>query len=333
MKNYDIIGDIHGSLDKLIDLLHTLGYRGEIPQHPEGRQAVFVGDLIDRGPGEAQLAIVRLVKAMVDAGSAIAVMGNHEFNALAYATPLEDGSPYYCRPHDNHHNREKHADFLSLSDNERQECYDFFYSMPLWAELDGVRVIHACWHQPTIDEVAKRLGGNRLRGADDIRAASDRDDPLYADIELLLKGPEKLIIDLTGAPFYDKEGIAREAARFRWWKSAGDYLIDYLELGDPSQLGEEFNLEALRETPVDHQHLYNSTIPVVFGHYWRQRDADDPAWAPHLDDTCTDVTACVDFSAVMGGPLVAYRFNAGDTRIKGENYVVGSLATPSSSSN
>ena len=48
------------------------------------RRAVFVGDLIDRGP--AQLRILDIVKLMVDSGSAQVVMGNHEFNAIAYAT-------------------------------------------------------------------------------------------------------------------------------------------------------------------------------------------------------------------------------------------------------
>ena len=333
MSSYDIIGDVHGSLDKLTDLLHSLGYRGDIPQHPDGRQAVFVGDLIDRGPAAAQLAIVRLVAAMVSEGSAIAVMGNHEFNALAYATPTYDGSTDYCRSHHNRSNRDKHAEFLSLTELERQECYDFFYSMPLWVELDGVRVIHACWHQATIDEVAARLGGNALRGPDDIRAASDRSNPLFGQIEFLLKGPEVSISYLTGAPFYDKEGTPRHGARLRWWKKAGEFLIDFVELGDPTKHGDDFDIAPLRAHPFTNPLAYDSPIPVVFGHYWRRRKHHDPEWAPHVDDSYSEVTACVDFSAGGDGPLVAYRFNSGDVRIHPENYVVGSLSTPSSASN
>jgi len=333
MKSCDIIGDVHGSLDKLTDLLRTLGYAGEVPSHPDGRQAVFVGDLIDRGPGPAQLAIVRLVKAMVEHGSAIAVMGNHEFNALAFATPVHEGSRHYCRSHVKPHNREKHAEFLSLSDDEREECYQFFYTMPLWAELDGVRVIHACWHQATIDAVTQLLGGNLLRGPDDIRAASNHGDPLFHDVELLLKGPEVRVRDLTGHSFVDKDGTPRDNARFRWWKKVGEFLIDFVELGDPAKHPEDFDSTPMKTLPYRNPYLYDSTIPVVFGHYWRQRDHDDPFWAPHLDDSYSDVTACVDFSAGGNGPLVAYRFNAGDTRILPENYVVGSLATPSSASN
>jgi len=82
-SGYDVIGDVHGCASQLEVLLHKLGYEtgasGEY-RHPE-RQAIFVGDLIDRG-GE-QLRVLEVVKAMVDAGSALIVMGNHEFNALA----------------------------------------------------------------------------------------------------------------------------------------------------------------------------------------------------------------------------------------------------------
>jgi hypothetical protein len=51
--------------------------------HPD-RQAIFVGDLIDRGP--RQVESVEIVRSMVDAGAAQIAMGNHEFNAIAYAT-------------------------------------------------------------------------------------------------------------------------------------------------------------------------------------------------------------------------------------------------------
>jgi hypothetical protein len=63
-----VIGDIHGYADKLVRLLALLGYRERNGawRHPE-RHAIFVGDLIDRGP--AQVATVSIVRAMVDAGS------------------------------------------------------------------------------------------------------------------------------------------------------------------------------------------------------------------------------------------------------------------------
>ena len=83
--NYDIIGDIHGHADALKALLSDLGYaeRERVWRHPD-RQAVFLGDFIDRGP--KQVETVGIVRRMVDAGAAQAVMGNHELNAIAWFT-------------------------------------------------------------------------------------------------------------------------------------------------------------------------------------------------------------------------------------------------------
>jgi len=75
---FDIVGDVHGCCDELEELLAELGYvsSGGVYAHPDGRRAVFVGDLVDRGPRIVDS--VRLVKAMLDAGSAFCVPGNHD---------------------------------------------------------------------------------------------------------------------------------------------------------------------------------------------------------------------------------------------------------------
>ena len=81
---FDIIGDVHGCHDELATLLGTLGYAvahadnsfGVSVQPPDGRKAVFVGDLADRGP--ATPAVYRLVMSMVDSGAALCVPGNHD---------------------------------------------------------------------------------------------------------------------------------------------------------------------------------------------------------------------------------------------------------------
>ncbi|MBB6349302.1 polynucleotide kinase-phosphatase [Nonomuraea muscovyensis] len=71
---FDIIGDVHGCRAELESLLERLGWQGV--RHPEGRTAVFVGDLVDRGPDTP--GVLRLVMDMVEAGTAICVAGNHE---------------------------------------------------------------------------------------------------------------------------------------------------------------------------------------------------------------------------------------------------------------
>ena len=74
---YDLIGDIHGHADELVQLLETLGYSNSdgAYRHPE-RQVIFLGDFIDRGPKIQQ--VLSIVRPMVQNQTALAVMGNHE---------------------------------------------------------------------------------------------------------------------------------------------------------------------------------------------------------------------------------------------------------------
>ncbi len=84
---FDIIGDVHGCFDELVILLEHLGYEVETRAdaaggtalsvtHPKGRKVVFLGDLVDRGPGVTN--VLRLVMSMVADGVALCVAGNHE---------------------------------------------------------------------------------------------------------------------------------------------------------------------------------------------------------------------------------------------------------------
>ncbi len=84
---FDIIGDVHGCFDELTELLRNLGYVIDPfeadsedlirARHPEGRTALFVGDITDRGP--RNLDALRLVMGMCDEGSGRCVIGNHDF--------------------------------------------------------------------------------------------------------------------------------------------------------------------------------------------------------------------------------------------------------------
>ncbi len=80
---FDIIGDVHGCRDELVALLDTLGYAPDDDgtyRHPDERTAVFLGDLVDRGPDTP--GVLRLVMGMVAAGTALCVPGNHEQKLL-----------------------------------------------------------------------------------------------------------------------------------------------------------------------------------------------------------------------------------------------------------
>jgi hypothetical protein len=103
---YDLIGDIHGCADTLRALLGELGYArdGDGYRHPS-RTVIFLGDFIDRGPRQREA--VTIARAMVQHGAALAVMGNHEFNALAYHAPDPQRPGDYLRPHTDK-NRQQH---------------------------------------------------------------------------------------------------------------------------------------------------------------------------------------------------------------------------------
>lgn len=76
---FDIVGDVHGCDDELAALLEALGHRAGGP-HPEGRRLVFLGDLVDRGPKIPE--VLDRVMALVAAGRALCVLGNHEAKLL-----------------------------------------------------------------------------------------------------------------------------------------------------------------------------------------------------------------------------------------------------------
>jgi protein phosphatase len=83
---FDIVGDVHGCIEELLELLNALGYLVEMVDRqcavrpPEGRKLIFLGDLVDRGPGTPE--VLRLVSSMVQAGQAFCVPGNHDIKLV-----------------------------------------------------------------------------------------------------------------------------------------------------------------------------------------------------------------------------------------------------------
>jgi hypothetical protein len=158
---FDIIGDIHGHADALRRLLRMLGYDEDdvLFRHPE-RRVIFVGDFVDRGPD--QLAVLQIPKSMCDAGLALAVMGNHEFNALAWAEP--DGNGGFLRPH-TEKNAHQHKEFLAQIGKGsalHRQALRWFKSLPIWLELPGLRAIHACWNAAAQATLAASLDSSQV---------------------------------------------------------------------------------------------------------------------------------------------------------------------------
>lgn len=99
---------------------------------------------------------------MVDNGSAIALMGNHEYNALCFHFQKTDGG--HLRKH-LIKNIIQHYETLKQFQNrqkEYEEYLDWFKKLPLFYETEQFRAVHACWDENTIDFLKTKLIDNRL---------------------------------------------------------------------------------------------------------------------------------------------------------------------------
>ncbi|MBW3086751.1 Bis(5'-nucleosyl)-tetraphosphatase PrpE [asymmetrical] [Austwickia sp. TVS 96-490-7B] len=138
---FDIIGDVHGCYDELLDLLDLLGYRivcdndgAAVDAYPpQGRLLVFVGDLVDRGPDS--VAVLRLMMGMTAHGHAIGVVGNHE-HKLGRALAGRGATPH----------RELAATIAALTEEAPDLLGDvqrWCAALPAHLLLDGGRLVVA----------------------------------------------------------------------------------------------------------------------------------------------------------------------------------------------
>ena len=302
MNHFDVIGDVHGEFDKLVALLRHLGYRQTAGayRHPD-RTAIFVGDLIDRGP--KQFATVDLVRRMVETRTAQCIMGNHEFNAIAWATPDPDKPGEFLRPHGKPGNRAQHEVFLLEVGEESSlhaEVIAWLKTLPLWLDLGGLRVVHACWHQQSMDPLQVLMGTGNTVTPELMELASRPGNWAYEAVEVICKGPE--IALPHGLSFRDKEGKERHDVRVRWWLPDA---VTFREAG----IVPPGNQHLIPDLPLPAEwtgHRYAGP-PVLFGHYWFS--GDPQVISPQF--------ACLDYSVAKGGPLVAYRWD-GETELSTE---------------
>jgi hypothetical protein len=242
----DIVGDVHGELEPLRNLVRRLGYRDD-GSHPEGRRLIFVGDLVDRGPDSP--GVVRLVRDWIEAGNAQAVVGNHEFNLLRRLERMGNAW-FYGRTESN--DGRGPVDPQVLADEAFREEFDRFASqLPLALIGDRLIVVHAAPHEASIaraertslgllafyDEEhdrAKQIAERWPEGSVEWGVAMQNENA----VRVIVSGPEE-----PSARIYESAGKQRNKQRVRWWD---------------------------RELPG---------VPVVFGHYWRIAEPTD---APEL---------------------------------------------------
>ena len=245
---------------------------------------------------------------MIDTGAALAVMGNHEFNAIAYATEDPDDDGNYLRPH-TEKNRRQHQAFLDAyaDSDDYDELIQWFRHLPLWLELEGLRVVHACWDDKLMQFLERRYPRiNDYFDGELLVAASTKGKPEFKAVETLLKGKEVPLP--RGQHFNDKDGNPRHEIRVKWWDATARTYRDAF-------MGPEAALSHIPEDPLDvnHEIIYPVEAPPVFvGHYWL--DGTPAPLAPNV--------ACLDYSvaARTGGRLVAYRWD-GEAQLSQDKFV------------
>jgi hypothetical protein len=263
----DIIPDIHGDVDRLTQTLAQLGYESAPGawHHPAGRVAAFLGDFIDGGHANAE--VIDIVMRMERAGSAIAIMGNHELNALLYHTQGRSAGAVqhgFMRAH-TEKNTKQHETFLRefpLGSLHARKVLDWFLTLPLFLDLPGLRLVHAYWDDDHITTISARNSDGRLRNADLQELAFEDDATPFAHAVLsILKGPEAELP--AGVSFRDFKGHERTSARLRWWET-GCRTWRSAALSIPAD-------QQLPDTPVLASpaiRFYDrSAKPVFFGHY------------------------------------------------------------------
>lgn len=309
---YDVIGDIHGQANKLVQALEQMGYQPDAQgaYHHPARKAVFVGDLIDRGPG--QLDTLRIARAMIDRGHAHAILGNHELNAIALATPHPDvpGTHQRKRTDKNLHQNQKFLDEVGIDSPEHARWIQWFKDLPVYLELPGIRVVHACWDEQAMAVIDPHLDAQNRLGPDILHALHDYSRPEIQALDILCKGPE---IDLPDrACFSDAEGNRRTASRICWWNTKATNLRELVCMP-------RSQLDAIPALPIDQAPKgYDGQLPVVFGHYWMTG----------TPGVLSGKLCCVDFSAAHDHqPLVAYRFD-GETELSNDKLLVCHPAAP-----
>ncbi len=291
---YDIIGDIHGHADELESLLEKIGYSSDGTRHPKRRRLIFLGDFIDRGPKNRR--VVEIIRTLIRADMAFAVMGNHEYNAICYHTKAESDDSQYLRQHSEKNRNQHHAFLDEYPDiEERSQVVRWFQRLPLFLDLDDLRIVHACWDQEAVEFVEDRYENTLTK--EFLQRSVDRGSQEHAVIETLLKGPERSL--RAGLTFPDCDGNARTDFRLKWWKEEL-FTLDDAAILPPGVLA-EYRTESLSEHCGEQSvSPYPTTAPpVVFGHYA----------ALSTEESFSSNAACLDYNIIGGESLACLRWN------------------------
>ena len=260
----DVVGDVHGEVGPLRELLRRLGY-DHVGRHLKGRRLVFVGDLGDRGPNSP--AVIELVRALVGLGHAQCLLGNHELTLLRGES--KPGNRWFIDA--SHMEQRPGGEFEHCRvapDPLKPIWLEFFASLPLALVRKDLRIVHAAWVPGAMQALEQAQGSTleiyrlfeqrvqqqlAMEGLVDAarrqeQAWAQRLENKTAQVPLLaalgevderyqMGNPVRIATSgverLADLPFWSN-GKWRMCRRMRWWDE------------------------------------YDEPIPIIIGHYWRQ---------------------------------------------------------------
>jgi hypothetical protein len=304
MLEYDIIGDVHGYATLLKKLLKTMGYalKNGFWNHPK-RKAIFIGDFINRGPEISET--IEIVRGMVESGSALAILGNHEYSAILYH--IKDSEGMFLSRHiaGNRNQIQSTLTAFKLNKELLRDHLKWMRSLPFYIDLGEIRIIHAFWKDDEIEFLKGFLPEGRLKKSF-LRDIHEGKHPSSAMIYRMLKGleyqcPPDLFVMCS-------KGLSRKVFRMNWWESPEDKTFRQISFGNKFILP-EYRIPQEIAPKFD---PYPTDKPIVFiGHYCLAEGAT----------IVQQNICCVDSCVTLTGKLSAYRWK-GETVLNPDNFVV-----------
>jgi len=260
---YDIIGDVHGYATLLKKLLLQMGYsKTESGYLHPLRKAVFVGDFVNRGPEIRKT--VRIIRKMVENGNAMAIIGNHEINAITYYLKDKDGLPLIKSPGKNFLALYKTINQFSEFAEEWKSHRKWMSELPLYLDLGKIRIVHACWSESAIELIKTAEMDGKSRNSIFRKVYKKPKSPVSKSVLTLTKGMDfKMPGDLK---IINNKGVSPQSFRMKWWEDPDGKTFEEMSF-DSKFVLPQYEIPkqiAPQNTP------YPEDAPIVFfGHYCR----------------------------------------------------------------
>lgn len=301
---YDIIGDVHGNYRLLKKLLLKLGYsKTERGFAHENRKAIFVGDFINRGPEIRKT--LKHVRLMVENGNAFAVLGNHEVNAIIYHLKNKNGEPLIKQPRKYFLSLYKTINQFAAYPEEWKGHLRWLRTLPFALELDGIRVVHACWADDAIKGLQDLYVDGRIKRSTFRKINNHPESELAKNVWLVTKGVNmKMPVDLK---VINNKGVSVRSIRMRWWEYPENKTFGQMSFESKC----EFPPYTIPSQILPKTYPYAENNPLIFfGHYCRFNGPN--IISPNI--------CCVDSCVAGSGTLTAYCWS-GEGSLDAQNLV------------